>query len=360
MQKVITINLNGNAYQLEERGYDALHEYLVSADRALTGNPDRAEIMADLEQAIADKCQRFLGPHKSVITAAEIDEVVAEMGPIETETTTENTSGANAAGTNEAPHTPPPPRRLYRIPAGAMIAGVCNGLAAYFGVDVAFIRIAFVILVVVTKGVGLLFYIVMMFVIPEANTPEERAVAGGVALNAKAVVERAKKQYAEGTKAWRRQWRQQQRHWRRRYGWTPGAPVAYAPPPTALIAFAPVFAFVHLALFLAMMAMVISLVNTGAILTWQLPDDVPLWAGVLTLLIGYQIVVSPIRAAHHWSWHRQHAPWFTFWSAVVWMIGLAITVWIASHHLAEIREFLQRLPEIVREFAFTMRDLFER
>ena len=28
------------------------------------------------------------------------------------------------------------PRRLYRIPDGAMIAGVCNGLAAYVKVDV--------------------------------------------------------------------------------------------------------------------------------------------------------------------------------------------------------------------------------
>ena len=35
MQKVITINLNGNAYQLDESGYDALHQYLADASRAL-------------------------------------------------------------------------------------------------------------------------------------------------------------------------------------------------------------------------------------------------------------------------------------------------------------------------------------
>ena len=60
----------------------------------------------------------------------------------------------------------------------------------------------------------------------------------------------------------------------------------------------PVLALVHLALFVTMMAMLISLVNTGTILSWHLPDDVPLWAGVLILLAGYQIVVSPIRAAN--------------------------------------------------------------
>ena len=80
MQKVISINLNGNAYQLDESGYDALHEYLAAAERALASNPDRMEIMADLEQAIADKCQKFLGPHKSIVTTAEVQQIVKEMG----------------------------------------------------------------------------------------------------------------------------------------------------------------------------------------------------------------------------------------------------------------------------------------
>ena len=42
MQKVITINLNGNAYQLDERGYAALLAYLETAERQLADNPDRA------------------------------------------------------------------------------------------------------------------------------------------------------------------------------------------------------------------------------------------------------------------------------------------------------------------------------
>ena len=83
MQKVITINLNGNAYQLDESGYEALHQYLADASRALQSNPDRAEIVSDLEQAIADKCQRFLGPNKTVITAGEVEQIVREMGPID-------------------------------------------------------------------------------------------------------------------------------------------------------------------------------------------------------------------------------------------------------------------------------------
>src|SRR5215510_3350147 len=99
MQKVITINLNGNAYQLDERGYERLLAYLDHAEQELAGNPDRAEILADLEQAIADKCMRVLGAHKSVVSAAEVDAIIAEMGPVEGGTrseTSEQAGGANA------------------------------------------------------------------------------------------------------------------------------------------------------------------------------------------------------------------------------------------------------------------------
>jgi len=125
-----------------------------------------------------------------------------------------------------------------------------------------------------------------------------------------------------------------------------------------------VFALVHLVLFLTMATMMISLVNTGAILSWRLPPDVPLWAGALILLVGYQIVVSPIRAAQHWSWHpraaRVQPGWYVFWNAVIWLIGMAFVIWIGSDHLPEIREFLQRLPALVREFADAIRDIFSR
>ena len=55
MRRVITISLNGNAYQLEEDACGLLTQYLEDAARALAGDPDRTEIVADLEQAIADK-----------------------------------------------------------------------------------------------------------------------------------------------------------------------------------------------------------------------------------------------------------------------------------------------------------------
>ena len=38
-------------------------------------------LMADLEQAIADKCRAVLGPHKSVVTEAEVADILSSQRP---------------------------------------------------------------------------------------------------------------------------------------------------------------------------------------------------------------------------------------------------------------------------------------
>ena len=172
--------------------------------------------------------------------------------------------------------------------------------------------------------------------------------------NAKEVVDRVKRQYEQGSRHWHREWRRKQRQWRRA-----GLGAAATPPPPWLAAVLPVFGLVHLILFLVAAAMMISLVNTGAILSWQKPPDVPLWAAAVVLFIAYQIAVSPFRGVQHWMWRSgagAGAGWFAFWHAAIWLIGLAIALWVASDHIPEITEFMQRLPHLFREFMYAVRD----
>jgi phage shock protein PspC (stress-responsive transcriptional regulator) len=352
MQKVISINLNGHAYQLEEVGYEALRDYLARAERQLEGNADRAEIMMDLEQAIADKCHACLGAHKTVVTVAEVERIVADMGPVQDDAQANGKAGVAEPATGGTADEPP--RRLFRVPAGATIAGVCTGLAAYFKIDVTLVRIAFVLAALVTQGAAILAYVVMMFVVPEATTPEQ---AGGP-VNARDVVDRARQRSTEVGREWRRQWRRHRGEWRRQWSRAHALPVH-----PAAAAMTPVFGLAQMGLFLLTMAALISLVNTGAILDWELPSDVPVWAAAVVLLVAYQIVVSPLKAAQAWRWSPAAGPAlapFAFWSAIVWLIGIAFAIWLASNHIPEIREFVQRLPHLFRDFAWTMRDLAHR
>ena len=203
MNKVITINLGGNAYQLEEAGYDSLRTYLETAAARLQGNPDRDEILSDIERAIAEKFRALLGTNKTVVEAKEVATVLAEMGPIEVEP--DETAGAgstaagapgNAGGKKATGHddslggSTGIPRRLYRIQDGAMFAGVCNGIAAHMNIDPTFVRIGFVVLTMLW-GCGLLLYVIMAFVVPEARSPEEKAAASGFPATAQEFIRRA-------------------------------------------------------------------------------------------------------------------------------------------------------------------------
>ena len=57
-------------------------------------------------------------------------------------------------------------KRLYRIQDGRLVAGVCAGLAAYFGIDPTLVRLGFVVLSAF-GGLGALLYLGAWAVIPE-------------------------------------------------------------------------------------------------------------------------------------------------------------------------------------------------
>jgi phage shock protein PspC (stress-responsive transcriptional regulator) len=57
-------------------------------------------------------------------------------------------------------------KRLLRPRDGRMAAGVCAGLAAYFGVDVNLVRLGFGVFTVF-YGLGILVYLVAWAILPE-------------------------------------------------------------------------------------------------------------------------------------------------------------------------------------------------
>jgi phage shock protein PspC (stress-responsive transcriptional regulator) len=181
MQKVITINLNGNAYQLDEQGYEALRVYLADAHARLATNPDRSEILRDIEQAVAEKCMRALGPGKTVVTTAETEQILREIGPVDSGNSASQSSGQPGENADGATA-----RRLYQIREGGMISGVCNGLAAHFNLDPTIVRVGFVLAGVIEMAITndppvmtVGTYLLLMMVVPYAKTSEELAAAQG-------------------------------------------------------------------------------------------------------------------------------------------------------------------------------------
>jgi phage shock protein PspC (stress-responsive transcriptional regulator) len=213
MKTVTTIHLNGRAYQVEDDAHKALAAYLEKASAALADDPDKDEIVADFEQAIAEKFAKYLNEKKNVVTLAEIEAIINEMGPVGRATKNEDGAEKEKQPSDGASA----PKRLYRIREGRMIAGVCNGIAAYLNVDVTVVRIMFVVVAIISQGAGLLAYIVLMMIIPAADTDEKKAHATGSPFTAQAFFEQAKKNYAEykvDGNNWKRQHREQKKYWK--------------------------------------------------------------------------------------------------------------------------------------------------
>jgi phage shock protein PspC (stress-responsive transcriptional regulator) len=366
MNTVIIINLNGNAFHLEEPGYLSLRAYLERAQAQLKDNPDKAEIMADLEQAIADKCMHFLLPHKNVLTAAEIDEVLKEMGPVQSETGAEAGTRASEQPNSEAKTagSSPAPKRLYQIRQGAMLSGVCNGLAAYLNIDVTIVRIGFVLFTLLTSGIWILVYVVMMLVVPFANTGEEYAAAAGTPFNAQEVIDRAKKHYSEfkDSKEWRHHWRQQRREWRRR--WHEGAywwghnlqrnvhqfstHAGYGGHFGATLLI-PFLAFFNAVLFCVCIAAIVSLATTGAIFGWAIAG-IPLWASILILLVLYSFLARPLRFARkaiYINTSGNNYLWFVAWYEILSTGVLILVCWLAYTHVPQVHDFFQHFVQNV-------------
>lgn len=354
MNHVITINLNGIAYQLEEAGYAALRTYLDRAGASLKDNPDKEEILMDLERAIAEKCDKVLNANKNVVTEKEMLQIIEEMGPVHGSEETEQQQEKAAPGGA--------PKRLYQIREGALISGVCNGIAAYFDIDVTLVRVAFVILTILTHGAFIAVYFIMTMIVPYATTGEERAAAHGMPFNAQELVERTRASYAKYAnmskqewRKWHREMRMQSKHHARQWQnqwqqqWAQNAPYAGQVWGRAMH---PLMALCTVALTIGWLYVLITFLQTGLILGYAV-TGIPVWLTIVILVCAYNIVLMPLRAGRYIAfsnatgapgWVVNQGGWFGMWDGLMWLGFFIIAGWAAFTYIPSIHDFVLQLP----------------
>jgi phage shock protein PspC (stress-responsive transcriptional regulator) len=65
--------------------------------------------------------------------------------------------------------------KLARSQTDRMVAGVCGGLGAYLGIEAVWVRLFFVLITIVPHGFGLLLYLILWIIMPEAGREEMSA-----------------------------------------------------------------------------------------------------------------------------------------------------------------------------------------
>ena len=171
MDKTINVGLSGHdqQFRLSQGAYDRLARYLDRAEARLQADPDRAEVLRDLERSIGDRLAASSEPADRVVAAAEIEAILDDVGTVGTDTDTDDSDRAREPG---AAPTRPRRRRLMRVREGQAIAGVCTGLAAYSEIRVDWVRTIFVLAAIFTAGFFVIVYIAMAFILPVAETQE--------------------------------------------------------------------------------------------------------------------------------------------------------------------------------------------
>lgn len=72
------------------------------------------------------------------------------------------------------------PTRLERSTTNKVVAGVCGGIAEYLQVDATLVRVFFVVGTILTGGLGLLGYIVLVVLVPLPGQPAPFVKTSGV------------------------------------------------------------------------------------------------------------------------------------------------------------------------------------
>ena len=169
MNKTVNINLGGMFFHIDEDAYQKLSRYFDAIKRSLSDSNGQDEIIKDIEMRIAELVSEKHTNEKQVINLRELDEIIAVMGQPEDyriDPDGDETQKSNFNTTNRA-H-----KKLYRDKDKGSIAGVCTGLGHYFGIDAVWIKILFLILA--STSFGIIAYIILWIVMPEAVTTSEK------------------------------------------------------------------------------------------------------------------------------------------------------------------------------------------
>lgn len=86
----------------------------------------------------------------------------------------------------------PTVRKLFRSRKAKVLGGVCEGLANYLNIDVAVVRLLFII-GLLAFGTGILLYIVFWIIIPKANSLTDEMQASGTPINLASIEETVKR-----------------------------------------------------------------------------------------------------------------------------------------------------------------------
>ncbi|MDR3226628.1 MAG: PspC domain-containing protein [Prevotellaceae bacterium] len=181
MKKVISVNVGGLCFTIEVDAYEILKDYLDDFEASLEKN-DAKEIMEDVEMRIAEIFQETIKSTERVVDENLVNKAISVLGKPEKKSNAQNKQRNDNSFSQirdkienriSGKH-----QRFYRDPDGKRIAGICSGIAEYFDIDVTIVR--FFALLSILTGFGVIIYIIIWIVMPEALSSVQKLELRGL------------------------------------------------------------------------------------------------------------------------------------------------------------------------------------
>ena len=186
MKITVSINLGGYSFNIDEDAYAELKRYLKNLELHFAGEESSSEILSDIESRMAELLRAKLTNYKQVINIEDVHQIITVLGTPEDISDTEGPTARDKFSS-------PGYHRMYRDTDHRVIGGVCAGIAAYWDIELWLVRLIFFVLAMM--GVGILIYLILYIVLPEAKTTAEKIAMKGNPVNIHNIKDSVKKEF---------------------------------------------------------------------------------------------------------------------------------------------------------------------
>lgn len=193
MNKTLSVALAGFSFTIDELAYIKLSDYLSALRNSLDA-AEADEVMNDIEIRMVEIFKETLGK-REVINDSDVEKVIAQIGTPEQIDEQEEAyfaegkQGKSKSSTGYSSYSSNSQKQMFRDPEKQKIAGVCAGLAAYFGMEISWMRLiwigAFLFLMVApgSSFLVIILYIILWAVLPKAESASDFLKMKGKPLN---------------------------------------------------------------------------------------------------------------------------------------------------------------------------------
>lgn len=161
MREITRIHLAQTPYDIEIDARKILQKYLADVEKSLQAD---ADTMKEIEARIVELLTEKGVVSGKVITTYDVETIKSQLGE----------PGEFIDETEIGSITPNADKHLMRDTEDGVLGGVLSGIAAYYDVNVMWLRLAAIVLGLVSFGTAFVVYIILWIIMPATKTVADR------------------------------------------------------------------------------------------------------------------------------------------------------------------------------------------